>query len=206
MYFQGFVVPVRTGNKQAYLDMAKKAAPIFAEYGAMGHVECWGDDVMNGKVTDLKKAVQANDDETVVLSWVWWPDKATCDAAAGKIMADDRLKPDSPMPFDGQRMIYAGFEAIFDTGEGSKFGYVDGMVASVSDGNRQDFIDHAAKAARLFQEKGALRIVDGWGSRRARRQSNRFQARRAGEGWRDSYIWLDRMARQADTRQRHGRD
>ena len=61
MYFQGFVVPVPTGNKQAYLDMAKKVAPMFAEYGAMRTVECWGDDVMDGKVTDFKKAVQAND-------------------------------------------------------------------------------------------------------------------------------------------------
>ena len=162
-YFQGFVIPVKTGNKQAYLDMAKKVAPIFAEYGAMRTVECWGDDVMDGKITDLKKAVQANDDETVVFSWVWWPDKATCDAAAGKIMADDRMKPDGPMPFDGQRMIYAGFETSFDTGDGGRFGYVDGMVASVPDGNRQGFVDHAAKTARLFQEKGALRLVDGWG-------------------------------------------
>jgi uncharacterized protein YbaA (DUF1428 family) len=162
-YFQGFVVPVKTGNKQAYLDMAKKAAPVFAEYGSMGHVECWGDDVMDGKVTDLKKAVQAHDDETVVLSWVWWPDKASCDAAAGKIMADDRMKPNGPMPFDGQRMIYAGFETCCDTGDRGGFGYVDAVVASVPDSNRQGFVDHAAKAAGLFQEKGALRLVDGWG-------------------------------------------
>ncbi len=67
------------------------------------------------------------------------------------------------MPFDGQRMIYAGFEASCDTGDGGKFGYVDAMVASVPDGNRQGFIDHAAKTAGLFQEKGALRLVDGWG-------------------------------------------
>jgi uncharacterized protein YbaA (DUF1428 family) len=105
MYFQGFVIPVRTEDKQAYLDMAKKAAPIFAEYGALRTVECWGDDVMDGKVTDLKKAVRANDDETVVLSWVWWPDKATCDMAAAKIMNDDRMRPNGPMPFDGQRLI-----------------------------------------------------------------------------------------------------
>jgi uncharacterized protein YbaA (DUF1428 family) len=164
MYFQGFVIPVKSGNKQAYLAMAKKATPIFAEYGAIGTVECWGDDVVDGKVTDLKKAVQANDDETVVLSWVWWPDKATCDAAAGKIMADDRVKPDGAMPFDGQRLIYAGFEANFDTGDRGKFGYVDGMVASVPDGNRQRFIDHAGKTSGLFLEKGALRLVDGWGA------------------------------------------
>jgi uncharacterized protein YbaA (DUF1428 family) len=162
-YFQGFVVPVKTENKQAYLDMAKQAAPIFAEYGATGTIECWGDDVMDGKITDLKKAVQAKADETVVLSWVWWPDKATCDAAAPKIMADDRMKPDAPMPFDGQRMIYGGFETSCDTGDRGKFGYVDGMVASVPNGRRQDFIDHAAKIAGLFRENGALRIVNGWG-------------------------------------------
>ena len=163
MYFQGFVVPVPTEKKQAYLDMAKKVAPMFAEFGAMRTVECWGDDVMDGKLTDFKKAVQANDRETVVFAWVWWPDKATCDAAAAKMMADERMKPSSPLPFDGQRMIYAGFEATFDTGEGGKFGYVDGMVASVPDGKCQGFIDHAAKTARFFQEKGALRVVDGWG-------------------------------------------
>lgn len=163
-YFQGFVVPVKSGNKQAYLDMAKKVAPIFAEYGALRTVECWGDDVLEGKVTDLKKAVQAKDDETVVFSWVWWRDKATCEAAAGKMMADERMKPDGELPFDGQRLIYGGFEVSFDTGGGGRFGYVDGVVASVPDGNRRGFIDHAAKTARLFQEKGALRVVDGWGA------------------------------------------
>jgi uncharacterized protein YbaA (DUF1428 family) len=163
-YFQGFVIPVKTGNKSAYVDMAKKWASIFAEYGATRTVECWGDDVRDGKVTDLKKAVQANDDETVVFSWTWWSDKATCDAAAKKLMADERLKPDGPMPFDGQRLIYAGFETIFDTGDGGKFGYVDGMVASVPNGNRDGHIAHAAKTTKLFQEKGALRVVNGWGA------------------------------------------
>ena len=54
-YFQGFVIPVKAENKQAFLDMAKKAVPIFAEYGAMRIVESWGDDVMVGKITDLGK-------------------------------------------------------------------------------------------------------------------------------------------------------
>jgi uncharacterized protein YbaA (DUF1428 family) len=163
MYFQGFVVPVPGANKQAYLDMAKQAAPIFAEHGGLGLVECWGDDVMDGKVTDFRKAVRASDDETVVLSWVWWPDKATCDAAAAKLMADDRMKPDGPMPFDGQRMIHGGFEVSFDTGDGGGFGYVDGVVASVADDHRQGFVDHAVRTSRFFKQQGALRVVDGWG-------------------------------------------
>jgi uncharacterized protein YbaA (DUF1428 family) len=164
MYFQGFVVPAKTEKKPAYLDIAKKAAPVFAEYGAEGIIECWGDDVMDGKITDLRKAVQANDDETVVFSWIWWPDKATCDAASEKIMKDDRMRPDGPMPFDGNRMIYAGFEAAYDTGDAGRFGYIDAMVASVPNGNRQAFIDHAARTATLFGQKGALRVVNGWGA------------------------------------------
>lgn len=163
MYFQGFVIPGMAENKSAYLDMAKNAAPIFAEYGAMRTVGCWGENVTDGKITDLKKAVRANDEETVVFSWVWWPAKATCDAAAGKLMADDRMKPDDPMPFDGQRMIYTGFDVTVDTGVGGKFGYVDGRIASVPDGNRQGFIDHAAKTAGFFREREALRVLDGWG-------------------------------------------
>jgi uncharacterized protein YbaA (DUF1428 family) len=78
-------------------------------------------------------------------------------------MADERMKPHGDWPFDGQRLIYGGFEVSLDTGGSDRFGYVDGMVASVPDGNRQGFIDHAAKTARLFQEKGALRVVNGWG-------------------------------------------
>jgi uncharacterized protein YbaA (DUF1428 family) len=163
-YFQGFVIPVKTADKAAYRDMAKKAAPIFAEYGATRIVECWGDDVMDGKTTDLKRAVEATGDETVVFSWIWWPDKATCDGAAEKLMADERMKPSDPMPFDGRRMIYAGYEAVFDTGDKDGFGYVDGMVASVPDDHRQSFIDHVTRSAALFHEKGALRIVDGWGA------------------------------------------
>lgn len=110
MYFQSVVIPVKTGNKQAFLDMANKMSSIFAEHGAMRSVECWGDDLMDGKVTDFKRAVQATDDETVVFSWDWWPDKATYDAAMKKLMADDRMKPDGSMPFDGRRLIYGAFE------------------------------------------------------------------------------------------------
>src|SRR3546814_14117379 len=80
----------------------------------------------------MKRAVQANPDEQIVYSWVIWPDKATCDAASEKMMADERMKPDgTPIPFDMKRMIYAGFDAVMDTGDGGASGSVDGMVAPV---------------------------------------------------------------------------
>lgn len=162
-YFQGFVVPVKHADRDAYIAAAAKAAPAFAEYGAIRHVECWGDDVMNGTRTDFRKAVNAADDENVVFSWIEWPDRATCDKATESIMNDKRMEPDGPIPFDMQRMIYAGYDVDYDSGGERPFGYVDGIVASVPDGERGAFIDSARAIGAIFQEHGATRAVDGWG-------------------------------------------
>ncbi len=163
-YFQGFVVPVKHTDRDAYIAAAAKAAPVLAEYGATRHVECWGEDVMNGVQTDFRKAVNATDDENVVFSWVEWPDRATCDKATEAIMHDKRMEPDGPMPFDTRRMIYAGFDTDFDDGGKEAFAYVDGIVASVPDGKRAAFADNAAAVGAIFRERGATRVVDGWGA------------------------------------------
>lgn len=114
-YVDGFVVAVPTANRELYRRHAQSAAAVFKEYGALSVVECWGDDMPEGKVTSFPMAVQRKDDETVVFSWVTWPSRQTRDAGMQKVMADPRLQPDSnPMPFDGQRLIYGGFEVIVD--------------------------------------------------------------------------------------------
>lgn len=115
-YIDGFIVAVPEQNKQAYRDMAAKASEIFIEYGATRLVECWGDDVPDGKVTDFKMAVKAEPGEVVVFSWIVWPSKQVRDEAHPKFMADPRMKMDD-MPFDGKRMVYGGFETLFDSGE-----------------------------------------------------------------------------------------
>src|SRR3546814_14119668 len=118
-YVQGLRIPSHQVDRWADRDLAAKAGTIFAEYGAQRIVETWGDDIPDGKQTDMKRAVQANPDEQIVYSWVIWPDKATCDAASEKMMADERMKPDgTPIPVDMKRMIYAGFDAVLDTGAG----------------------------------------------------------------------------------------
>jgi uncharacterized protein YbaA (DUF1428 family) len=113
-YIDGFVVPVPAGKKQAYREMASRAATVFKENGALRLVECWGDDVPAGKVTDFKGAVKAQADEIVVFSWIEWPSKAVRDAGMKKVMDDPRMRPDD-MPFDGKRLIYGGFEVLLDT-------------------------------------------------------------------------------------------
>ncbi len=114
-YVDGFVIAVPTANKQKFIDHAEFIDPVFKEYGALRIVECWGDDVPDGEVTDFRKSVQAKDDESVVFSWIEWPDKATRDAGMKKMMDDPRMDPkDAPMPFDGKRMIYGGFARVVE--------------------------------------------------------------------------------------------
>ena len=115
-YVDGSVIPVRTGQKEAYRAIASKAAPIFKEHGATRVVECWGEDVPTGKVTDFKGAVKADVDENIVFSWIVWPSKAARDAGNKKVMEDPRMQMGGDMPFDMQRMIVGGFEVMVDTG------------------------------------------------------------------------------------------
>ena len=119
-YIDGFVIPVPAGKKEAYREMAARAAPIFREHGAQQIVECWGDDLPNGEVTDFKRAVKAEEGENVVFSWVVYPSKAVRDEANRKVMADPRLKMEDDMPFDGKRLISGGFDVLLDTDSGEQ--------------------------------------------------------------------------------------
>jgi len=114
-YTDGFVVPVPERNREAYRAMAAKMAKAFRAQGAKRVIEAIADDVDHGDVTDFYRAVTAEDGETVVFSFIEWPDKPTRDDAWARIMADESLKPDGEMPFVGQRMFWGGFENVFDT-------------------------------------------------------------------------------------------
>lgn len=116
-YIDGFVIAVPKANKQKFIEHARTGDSVFQDLGAKRILECWEDDVPNGKVTDFRRAVQATEDEAVVFSWIEWPDKATRDAAMSKMeelmKTDPRMNPEkNPMPFDGKRMIYGGFAPV----------------------------------------------------------------------------------------------
>jgi len=114
-YVDGFVLAVPTANRETYRWHAATAAIVFKEHGALAVVECWGDDVPEGELTSFPMAVKRQADETVVFSWITWPSRQVRDEGMKKAMADPRLQADAnPMPFDGQRMIYGGFEMIVD--------------------------------------------------------------------------------------------
>jgi uncharacterized protein YbaA (DUF1428 family) len=108
-YIDGFVIAAPTADKEKFVDHARRLDALFLEHGATRVVECWGDDVPDGKLTDFRRAVQAKADETVVFSWIEWPDKKTRDAGMARTRTDPRMVSDPPMPFDGKRMIFGGF-------------------------------------------------------------------------------------------------
>lgn len=115
-YVDGVVVPVPTASKDAYEQYARELGPIFKEYGALQVVDCWGDDVPEGKLTSFPMAVKREPSETVVFSWIVWPSRAVRDAGWEKVMADPRLQdPQRNPPFDGKRMIYGGFQVVAET-------------------------------------------------------------------------------------------
>ncbi|PKB25805.1 uncharacterized protein YbaA (DUF1428 family) [Novosphingobium kunmingense] len=122
-YFDGFVIACPKANKDKFIAHANLGDMMFLEMGALRVVECWGDDVPDGKTTDFRMAVKAKDDEAVLFSFIEWPDKATRDAGMARMTEmmtdpaklDPRMDPaKNPMPFDGARMIYGGFAPIVD--------------------------------------------------------------------------------------------
>lgn len=118
-YVDGFVIPCPKANRQAFIDHAKVTDAMFIEMGALRIVECWGDDVPEGKTTDFRMAVKAEASEDVLFSWIEWPDKATRDAAFAKMMDPENTDPrmdreKNPVPFDGKRMIFGGFTPVFE--------------------------------------------------------------------------------------------
>ena len=159
-YFEGFVLPVPESRREEYRKHAAGAAPLFHEFGVQRHFEAWDSDVPEGKVTDFRKAVDAQPDEKVVFSWFEYPDRTARDQANEKMMSDPRMKEmGESMPFDGKRMIMGGFDAIVE--EGTERGsYTDGFVVPVPEGNRDAYRELAAKMAKVFRQHGATRVVE----------------------------------------------
>lgn len=120
-YIEGFVIAVPTDSKNTFIELANSMDALFIELGALSVMECWEDDVPEGEVTDFRRAVMASADESVVFSWIEWPDKATRTRAMSeweeRAKSDDRfaMSPQD-MPFDGKRMIYGGFSPVVKLG------------------------------------------------------------------------------------------
>lgn len=200
-YVEGFVTPVPTANRDAYIAHAEEASAMILEFGATRFVEAWGEDVPRGKVTDFYRAVEARDDETVLFSWFEYPDKTARDAANARMMADPRMESmATSMPFDGSRMIYGGFDSIVDEGtSGGRF--IDGIIVAVPADKKDAYRTGADRMAPVFLEHGALRSFEAWGGDVSHGKiTDYYRATKAEEGEVVVYSWIewsDRAARDA---------
>lgn len=166
-YIEGFVIAVPTASQQAFTDHARRTDAVFLEHGATRIVECWQKDVARGHTTDFFGAVAAREGEAVVFSWIEWPDRAKRRAMMARMdelaRTDPRFDPEkNPVPFDGARMIYGGFEAIVEHGEPAAGGYVQGFVVPVPAAQKEAYRKMAEEAWEMFRRHGALRVVEAW--------------------------------------------
>lgn len=128
-YFDFFLVPVPWENKAEYEELARISAAILREYGALRTVETWLDEAGpeassyhavtarrdSAEYEGFRAAARARADETVVLSFVEWPDKATRDIGMERATADPRMQfDDHPRVFEGKRLIAGGFNPMLD--------------------------------------------------------------------------------------------
>ena len=165
-YVEGFVIAVPTAQKEAFINHASKADAVFIEQGATRVVECWQDNVTHGHTTDFFDAVDAKEDESVVFSWIEWPNKAVREQVMAQmetLMQDDRMSPEkNPMPFDGKRMIYGGFQPIVSQGKATPGSYVQGFILAVPQDKQEAYHAMAEDAWTMFRGYGALRVVECW--------------------------------------------
>lgn len=116
-YVDGFVIPLPKKNLETYTRMAKKAAKIWKEHGALEIRECVGDDLEIKDVFTFPKLVKPKADETVVFSWIFYKSRAHRDKVNAAVMKDPRMNKickGDEMPFDCKKMAYGGFKTIVD--------------------------------------------------------------------------------------------
>lgn len=164
VYVSGMIGPVRTSEKSRYTRFAEASGEIFKRHGALALVDGWGEDVADGKVNDLKQAVQLKPDETVVFTYVIWPDKETSETGMIASMADlDHRMDDFNASMDGKRMIFGGFEPIVTFGDFSNAPFIDGFLLAVPTGNRESYRQMAEDAVPFFRKFGMISMFECWG-------------------------------------------
>ena len=114
-YVDGYVLAVPTAKREDYRKVAETCARVFKKHGALGVMECWADDVPDGKLTSFPMAVKCQDDESVVFAWALWPSRAARDVGNSRVIEElGTMFEPGDMPFDGKRMIFGGFEPIVE--------------------------------------------------------------------------------------------
>lgn len=114
-YVDGYVIPIAKKKIAAYRKMARLAAKIWREHGALDYRECVGEDLQVKWGRTFPRGIKTKPGETVVFSWIEYKSRAHRDRVNAKVMKDPRLAgmcdPKNP-PFDMARMLVGGFSVI----------------------------------------------------------------------------------------------
>ena len=115
-YVEGFVVAVPAARLTKYRRLARQAAQIFVDHGALSYLESVGEDVTAGKTNSFPRALKLRGEEVIVFGSVKYRSRKHRDSVMKKVMADERMQKltASDMPFDPSRMIHGGFKTIVD--------------------------------------------------------------------------------------------
>jgi alkaline phosphatase len=115
-YVDGFVLTVPRKNLAAYKRMAGFGRRIWMKYGALDYKECMIDDPNPSWVKrTFAKMAKPKAGEVTFFSFIVFRSKAHRDQVNAKVMKDPSMKmPPAGMPFDMNRMAYAGFQVVVD--------------------------------------------------------------------------------------------
>ena len=187
-YYDGFVIPVPRARREEFIAHATHVDQMIIDSGATRVVETIGLDIRPGKTTDFLQAVAAEEGEDIAFSWIEWPDKATRDAAH-KEMEGNAAMMEMPMPFDGKRMIFGGFEELVRHGEDGP--YFQGFLIPVPEGRREDYRKMAEDAWDMFARHGASSVVETFGDDVPHgKQTDMYRAVKAEPGEGIVFSWM----------------
>jgi uncharacterized protein YbaA (DUF1428 family) len=121
LYVDGYLIPIPRKNLATYRRMAKQAAKVWKEHGALEFRECAGDDLGAKGPAAFPKRAGAKAGETVIFSWVTYRSRAHRDRVNAKVMKDPRIarmmklmEDPKKRPFEVKRMSFGGFKVLVD--------------------------------------------------------------------------------------------
>lgn len=116
-YVDGFVIPIAKSKVADYRKLAKKAAKVWRDHGALEYRECVGDDLNIKFGVPFPRQVKSKSNETIIFAFIVYKSRKHRDSVNAKVMKDPRLAamcdPKSS-PFDVKRMVYGGFKTIVE--------------------------------------------------------------------------------------------
>lgn len=114
-YVDGFVIPIKKKNLNAYKKMAKLGCKIWMEHGALDYYECVGDMLKVPWGLTFPKMCKLKSDETMIFAFVIYKSKAHRNQVNKKVHQDPRMDMGGvKMPFDMKRFAAGGFTVMVE--------------------------------------------------------------------------------------------